>query len=227
MKNLGKLIVIDGVDASGKETQTDLIAEKLQKAGKKVRKISFPAYQNASSTLVKLYLSGAFGSNPEDVNAYAASSFFAADRYATFKQDWGKDYSDKDTIIIADRYVSSNMIHQAGKLQTEEEKEEFMAWLDDFEYNKYGLPRPDLIIFLDMPPECGKNLMKERANKINGGDIKDIHERNSEYMSSSYITAVNAAKKYGWTQIKCEKDGNVRTVDEINDEIFAIVKEVI
>lgn len=227
MKNLGKLIVIDGVDASGKETQTDLIAEKLQKAGRKVRKISFPAYQNASSTLVKLYLSGAFGSNPEDVNAYAASSFFAADRYATFKQDWGKDYADNDTIIIADRYVSSNMIHQAGKLQTEEEKEEFMAWLDDFEYNKYGLPRPDLIIFLDMPPECGKNLMKERANKINGGDIKDIHERNSEYMSSSYITAVNAAKKYGWTQIKCEKDGNVRTVDEINDEIFAIVKEVI
>lgn len=224
---MGKLIVIDGVDASGKETQTDLIAEKLQKAGRKVRKISFPAYQNASSTLVKLYLSGAFGSNPEDVNAYAASSFFAADRYATFKQDWGKDYADNDTIIIADRYVSSNMIHQAGKLQTEEEKEEFMAWLDDFEYNKYGLPRPDLIIFLDMPPECGKNLMKERANKINGGDIKDIHERNSEYMSSSYITAVNAAKKYGWTQIKCEKDGNVRTVDEINDEIFAIVKEVI
>lgn len=224
---MGKLIVIDGVDASGKETQTDLIAEKLKKEGKKVRKISFPAYQNASSTLVKLYLSGAFGSNPEDVNAYAASSFFAADRYATFKQDWGKDYADKDTVIIADRYVSSNMIHQAGKLKTDAEKEEFMAWLDDFEYNKYGLPRPDLTIFLDMPPECGKNLMKERANKINGTDIKDIHERNSEYMSSSYITAVNAAKKYGWKCIRCEKDGRVRTVDEINDEIFAVIGEVI
>ncbi len=224
---MGKLIVIDGVDASGKETQTDLIVERLQKTGRKVRKISFPAYQNASSTLVKLYLSGAFGSNPEDVNAYAASSFFAADRYATFKQDWGKDYFDKDTIIIADRYVSSNMIHQAGKLKTDAEREEFMAWLDDFEYNKYGLPRPDLTVFLDMPPECGKNLMKERVNKINGGDIKDIHERNSAYMSNSYNTAINAAEKFGWKSIRCEKDGEVRTVEEINDEIFDVIREVI
>lgn len=225
MKFLGKLIVIDGVDASGKETQTRLLMKRLQAMGKKVRMISFPAYDNSSSTLVRMYLSGEFGTNPGDVNAYAASSFFAADRYATYKQDWGKDYADRDTIIIADRYVSSNMIHQAGKLKSEAEKMEFMAWLDDFEYNRYGLPRPDVTLFLDMPVECGQKLMRERINKIDGSDTKDIHESNAEYLYESYNTAVSAAEKYGWKRISCVKNGEIKSVEEINDEIFAIVGE--
>jgi dTMP kinase len=224
---LGKLIVIDGVDASGKETQTRLLAKRLEEVGKCVKIISFPAYDNPSSTLVRMYLNGEFGKNPGDVNAYAASSFFAADRYATYKQDWGKAYSDKDTIILADRYVSSNMIHQAGKIEDESEKAEFMEWLDDFEHNRYGLPRPDITFFLDMPVEWGQKLMRERANKIDGSDTKDIHESNTDYLKKSYNTAVGAAKKYGWKRISCINDGGLRSVEEINDEIFDIVKEVV
>lgn len=223
---MGKLIVIDGVDASGKETQTKLLFERLSKAGKKIKTVSFPAYDNPSSTLVRMYLSGDFGKNPDDVNAYAASSFFAADRYATYKTDWGKDY-DNGTIILADRYVSSNMIHQASKLKSEKEKSEFMAWLDDLEYNRYGLPRPDITLFLDMPVECGQKLMRERANKIDGSNSKDIHENNSNYLNESYNTAVRAAEKYGWRRVSCINENGIRTVDDINDEIFAAVSEIL
>ncbi|MCC8169319.1 MAG: thymidylate kinase [Oscillospiraceae bacterium] len=224
---MGKLIVIDGVDASGKETQTKLLKERLEAMGERVRMISFPAYDNPSSTLVRMYLNGDFGKNPDDVNAYAASSFFAADRYATYKSDWGADYADSGTIILADRYVSSNMIHQASKLKSSGERSEFMAWLDDFEHNRYGLPRPDVTLFLDMPVECGQRLMSERANKIDGSKSRDIHESNTEYLYESYNTAVFAAEKYGWKRIFCVEDNELRSVGDINDEIFEIVKGVI
>lgn len=223
---MGKLIVIDGVDASGKETQTKLLLQKLQNSGKKVRMISFPAYDNPSSTLVRMYLNGDFGKNPDDVNAYAASSFFAADRYATFKQDWGRDYMD-DVIILADRYVSSNMIHQASKIKNEDEKNEFMDWLHDFEYNRYGLPEPDITLFLDMPVEWGKKLMNDRANKIDGSTSKDIHESNSDYLNDSYNTAVCAAEKYGWKRISCVNEKGIRAVEDINAEIFDAVSELL
>lgn len=223
---MGKLIVIDGVDASGKETHTKLLCEKLLEEGKKVRIISFPAYNNPSSTLVRMYLNGELGSNPEDVNAYAASSFFAADRYVTYKQDWRKDYEDSDTVILADRYVSSNMIHQAGKLKSETEKEEFMEWLSDLEYNRYGLPEPDITVFLDMPVEWGQMLMRERSNKIDGSDSKDIHESNSDYLNESYNTAVSAAEKYEWKRISCVDESGIRPIEDINDEIFAEVSKI-
>ncbi len=223
---MGRLIVIDGVDASGKETQTRLLYEKLKASGRSVKMISFPAYDNPSSTLVRMYLNGDFGKNPEDVNAYAASSFFAADRYATYKQDWGRDYKG-GTVILADRYVSSNMIHQASKINDEAEKNEFMEWLDDFEYNRYGLPRPDITLFLDMPVEWGKKLMKERANKIDGGAQKDIHERNDEYLLKSYDTAVNAAKKYGWKRISCVDEKGIRSVEDIHNEILTEVSGIL
>ncbi len=223
---MGRLIVIDGVDASGKETQTRLLYEKLKASGRSVKMISFPAYDNPSSTLVRMYLHGDFGKNPEDVNAYAASSFFAADRYASYKQDWGKDY-ESDTIIIADRYVSSNMIHQASKIKSEQEKSEFMEWLDDFEYNRYGLPKPDITLFLDMPVEWGQKLMKERANKIDGRAQKDIHERNCEYLLKSYDTAVNAAKKYGWKRISCVDEKGIRPVEDIHNEILTEVSGIL
>lgn len=223
---MGRLIVIDGVDASGKETQTRLLYEKLKALGQSVKMISFPAYDSPSSTLVRMYLNGAFGKNPEDVNAYAASSFFAADRYATYKQTWGRDYKD-GTVILADRYVSSNMIHQASKIKSEHEKDEFMEWLDDFEYNRYGLPRPDITLFLDMPVEWGKKLMQERANKIDGGSQKDIHESNDEYLLKSYDTAVKAAKKYGWKRISCVDEKGIRAVEDIHSEILTAVSVIL
>lgn len=222
---MGKLIAIDGVDASGKQTHAEILFEKLKNMGKKVRLVSFPAYDKPSSALVKMYLSGDFGEKPEDVSAYAASTFFAADRFSTYRTDWGKDYED-DTIIIADRYVSSNMIHQASKLK-KEERSEFLDWLDNFEYNIYSLPRPDVTIFLDMPPEFGAELMRERENKFSGESQKDIHERNKEYLKESYDNACFVAEKYSWQRISCVKDEKIRTIEEINEEIFELVKSIV
>lgn len=225
MNILGKLIAIDGVDASGKETHCGLLYEKLKNDGEAVKRISFPMYQSPSSELVKMYLSGDFGENPDDVNAYAASSLFAADRFASFRTDWGKDYKN-GSIIIADRYVSANMIHQASKLG-ECEKNRFLDWLDSFEYEIYELPRPDITIFLDMPPEYGIKLMAERDNKFSHESKKDIHERNSEYLEKSYKNACMIADKYGWTRISCVKGGQIRTIDDINNEIYNKVKNIL
>lgn len=221
---MGLLIAVDGVDASGKQTQTELLRARLEKE-RGVRLVSFPAYSSRSSELVKMYLNGDFGSNPDDVSAYAASVFFAADRYATFKTDWGRDYTD-GKLIIADRYVSSNMIHQAGKIDDLNEKRKFIDWLYDLEYEKLGLPKPDITIFLDMPPEFGAELMRARANKITGGGVKDIHERNFEYLKKSYENALFAAKSCGWHIISCVDGESVRSVEDINDEIYYAVKEL-
>ena len=222
---MGFLIAVDGVDASGKQTQTELLLKRLE-AEFGVRLISFPAYDNPSSTLVKMYLNGEFGSNADDVNAYAASSFFASDRYATYKTDWGSDY-EAGKLIIADRYVSSNMIHQAGKIEDVEQKEEFLDWLFDLEYNKFGLPEPDVTIFLDMPPEWGAKLMKERANKITGEAQKDIHESDSTHLQKSYDNALFAAKKYNWDIISCINETGIRLIEDIHEEIYSRVKEYI
>ena len=223
---MGIIIAIDGVDASGKQTQTDLIAERLEREGKKVRKISFPAYDKPSSTLVKMYLNGDFGEKATDVNAYATSVLFASDRFATFRTDWGADYN-SDTVIIADRYVSSNLIHQASKIDDNAEKDAFLAWLDDLEYNVFGLPRPDATIFLDMPPEYGARLMADRLNKSTGEAEKDIHESDTEYLCKSYDNAVYVAKKFGWTSIPCVKDGEIRSIEEIHEDIYTTIGELI
>ena len=221
---MGRLIAIDGVDASGKQTHAELLYEKLKNEGIYVRKVSFPAYDKPSSALVKMYLSGEFGKTPGDVSAYAASSFFAADRFATFRTDWGKEYND-GAVIIADRYVSSNMIHQASKLE-DVQKAEFLDWLDSLEYEIYGLPRPDVTVFLDMPPEYGAKLMKDRDNKFSGTGEKDIHERDYDYLLKSYENACFVAEKYNWQKISCVRGGEVRTIEEINDELYKIVKNI-
>ncbi len=223
---MGILIAVDGVDASGKQTQTELLYKRLSEEGKKVRLVSFPAYGSESSALVKMYLNGDFGDKPEDTSAYAASSFFAADRFATYKTDWGKDYND-GTIIIADRYVSSNMIHQAGKIKDKTEKDKFLSWLDDFEYNIYGLPRPNITVFLDMPVKWRIKLLSERPNKVTGGEAKDIHESNEEYLKESYSNAVYAAEKFGWERIICANEKGVRTIEDIHNEVYEKVKTVI
>lgn len=223
---MGILIAVDGVDASGKQTQTEKLCKRLIEEGRKVRLVSFPAYENPSSELVRMYLSGRFGKNPEDVNAYAASTFFAADRFATFKTDWGRDYNN-GTIIIADRYVSSNMIHQAGKIRDLHEKDKFLEWLEDFEYVKYGLPRPNKTIFLDMPMEYAVQLMKERPNKITGEAEKDIHEGDVGYLRDSYENAVYISEKFGWERILCAKNDKVRDVSDIHEEIYSKIKNII
>ena len=221
---MGILIAIDGVDASGKQTQTEKLFERLKDAGVNVRMISFPAYDKPSSVLVKEYLNGDYGKKAEDVNAYAASVLFAADRFSTFKKDWIEDYNN-GVVIIADRYVSSNMIHQAGKISDVAEKDEFLDWVWDLEFKKFGLPEPEKTIFLDMPTEYGLKLMANRNNKITGEEQKDIHEDDREYMKKSYDNAFYVAKKFGWTTISCVKDGEIRTIDEINDEIYDMVIE--
>lgn len=222
---MGILIAIDGVDASGKQTQTELLKKRLEADGKKLKCVSFPAYDNESSALVKMYLNGKFGDKPSDVNAYATSTFFAADRYATYKTDWGK-YYENGTLILADRYVSSNLIHQASKIDNPAEKDKFLSWLDDLEYNIYGLPRPNVTIFLDMPLEYGVVLMKDRANKSNGNSQKDIHESDISYLKKSYENAVYVSERFGWKRISCVRDGEVRSIEDINDEIYKVIKEL-
>lgn len=223
---MGILIAIDGVDASGKQTQTEILKKRLEAEGKEVKLVSFPAYDKPSSTLVKMYLDGAFGDKPSDVNAYATSTLFAADRFATYRTDWGKAY-ETGTVIIADRYVSSNLIHQASKIENEHDKDKFLEWLDDLEHGVYELPRPDVTIFLDMPPEYGAKLMRDRANKANGESKKDIHESDFSYLEKSYKNAVYVAERFGWKKILCVKDEQIRTVEEIGEDIYSVVKELL
>ncbi len=221
---MGFLIAIDGVDSSGKQTQTQMLCKRLKEDKLPVRLVSFPVYDNPSSTLVKMYLEGKFGTDPGDVNAYVASSLFALDRFATYKTDWGRDY-EQNTIIVADRYVSSNMIHQASKISDISKKEECLDWIYDYEYNICSLPKPDVTVFLDMPVYRAKELMQNRANKIDGTDVLDIHERNTDYLQKSYDNAVFVAEKYNWTRIKCANDEGVRTPQSIHNEIYETVKK--
>ncbi len=216
---MGKLFAIEGVDGSGKETQTRLLYERLVKDGKNPIKISFPDYESASSYAVKLYLDGEFGKNANDVSAKTASTFFALDRYISYKTKWESDYKD-GRIIIADRYVTSNMIHQASKIDDIDEKDSFLEWLCDFEYNTYELPMPDKVIFLDVPPSVGANLTKDRKNKATGSEQKDIHEKDSAHIQKSYDNAKYVAKKYGWEIIECAPNGKLRSIEDIGEQIY-------
>lgn len=221
---MGKLFAIEGVDGAGKETQTRLLLKRLEREGHSPLRVSFPDYESESSFAVKLYLAGAFGEKAADVGAKAASTFFALDRYISYKTNWEKDYNE-GRIILADRYVTSNMIHQASKLETEEEKSAFLDWLCEFEYGVYHLPKPDAVIFLNVPPEVGARNTKGRKNKATGGTQQDIHESDRGYMQKSYDNAMYVARKFGWNCIDCAPDGAMRSVAEIGDEIFAVVRK--
>lgn len=224
---MGKFIAIDGVDASGKQTHTELLAEYLREKGFKVKRLSFPMYDSPGSGPVKMYLSGKLGGHADDVDAYCASSLFAADRFVSYRADWHADYEDDDTVIIADRYVSSNMIHQAGKIEDDAEKEKFLEWLNDFEFRLYKLPVPDVTLFLDMPPEYGRELMRGRANKFSGTETLDIHESDADYLQKSYKNAVFVAKKFVWKHILCVKNSKIRSINDIQDEIRAVADEIL
>ena len=220
----GKLVVIEGLDGSGKSTQEELLKKKLSDFGVKVNFIKLPNYGDPACEPVKMYLAGRFGDKPEDVNAYAASAFFAVDRYANFATKWKKDY-ENGVHIIADRYTTSNALHQASKLD-DEKTDSFLDWLWDFEYNKLGLPKPDCVIFLDMPVEVSQRLM---TGRYSGEEAKkDIHERDTDYLNHCRDRALYTADKCGWNVVRCCDENNcLKSIEEINKEILTIIDEKI
>ena len=219
--NRGKLIVLEGLDGSGKATQAARLKEALE-GSFPVRQVSFPDYQSDSSALVRMYLAGQFGSDPADVSAYAASSFYAVDRYASFKRDWGEFYR-RGGLVIADRYTTSNAIHQCSKLP-EAEWEGYLSWLFDYEYRLLGIPAPDLVLYLQVDPAVSQRLMTARYGGAE--DKKDIHERNLSYLRRSRTAAEFCAARLGWHVIHCTRDGEMRSIEEIHGEILGAVQSL-
>lgn len=223
---MGKLIIIEGTDGSGKQTQTGLLYEKLCKikGREKVKKISFPNYESKASEPVKMYLAGEFGEKADSINAYAASVLFSVDRFASFKTEWEEFYSNGG-IVLSDRYTISNMIHQASKIKDREEREKYLDWLVDLEWNKIGIPEPDLVFFLDIPFDVSQKLMQNRKNKITGNKVKDIHEQDAEYLRNAYNIAKELAMKYKWNIVGCVENDSLRSIEEINGRMMEIILE--
>ena len=217
---MGKLIVFEGTDGSGKSTQFELLAKRLEAEQIGFQRLRFPQYEEPSSALIRMYLGGELGSRPSDVNAYAASSFYAVDRYASYQRVW-KDYYQGGGLVVSDRYTTSNAVHQGSKVP-EGERAEFFRWLYDLEYDRMGLPRPDLVVLLDMPVELSEQLMRKREQST--GTHADIHERDEDYLKKCRDVALHAAKYYGWRTVSCAKNGAIRGVEDIHEEVYAIVK---
>lgn len=219
----GTLIVLEGIDGSGKETQASLLEKKLKEKGREVMHISFPDYESPSSALVKMYLNGDFGKNPEDVNPYAASLFYAVDRFASYRMKW-KDFYQKGGIIIADRYTTSNMVHQMTKYEDKKARKDFLSWLEKTEYEELELPVPDLVILLDIPLAVSENLVKERARQ--GGSM-DIHEQHLDYLRKCHDAYQELVSLYGWKRIPCTEEGKLRTIEDIGKDVEKAAAEVI
>ena len=218
---MGKLIIIEGLDGCGKSTQTALLEKYFEDNSVKFKKIKLPDYDSKASTLVKMYLGGEFGKNADDVNAYAAGAFYAVDRFASYKLDWGKDY-ENGALILADRYATSNSIYQMEKID-EDKWDEYLDWSADFEYNKIGIPRPDLVIFLDMPVDVSQKLMTSRYNGDEGK--KDVHEANVDFLNNCRKSALYTAKKQGWAVVPCSDGINPLPIKEIHNTILDFVKK--
>ena len=215
---MGKLIVIEGSDGSGKATQTRKLYDRLSDLERTVRRISFPNYESESSALIRMYLRGDFGGEAEAVNPYAAATFYAVDRFASW-QEWRKPY-EEGGIILSDRYVESNMAYQAAKLSKKIERDKFIKWLEDLEYSRYGLPRADLTIFLDMPPEVSAILRRERGRD-------DIHESDAAYMTKIYNTYRELAARFGWKVVECARGNFARSSTDIFEDVFPLVEEIL
>ena len=220
---MGKLIVFEGTDGSGKATQTELLCRTLTEQGVPFRRLSFPRYSEESSALIRLYLGGAFGSHPDDVNAYAASSFYAVDRYASYKTSWGSFY-EAGGVIIADRYTTSNAVHQCSKLPPEQ-WESFLQWLFDYEFRLLGLPAPDEVIYLQVDPAVSQKLMTGRYH----GDEskKDVHEKDVEYLARSRNAAEFCAAHLGWETVHCTQGDAMRSIEDIQSEVRKLAQRVI
>ena len=223
MEKKGKLIILEAGDASGKETQTRLLYERLLSEGRNVTRVSFPDYESDSSALVKMYLRGDFGAQAADVDAYAASAFFAVDRYASFHRKWGEAYR-RGGVVLSDRYTTSNLAHQAVKLDNEKARREYFSWLEDFEYIRLGLPRPDLVVFLDMPPEASDCLLAARARETG---TADIHEKDKNYLHRVHEAYAEAARLFGWTRVACGKGATPRKPEDIADDVYRAVLPVL
>ena len=217
----GKLIVFEGTDGSGKATQTALLCGELDRRGIPYRRLEFPRYSEDSSALIRLYLGGAFGSDPGDVNAYAAASFYAVDRYASYKQDWGAFY-ESGGLVIADRYTTSNAVHQCSKLPPEQ-WDDFLRWAFDYEYRLLGLPAPDAVVYLQVDPAVSQKLMTGRYH----GDEsrKDVHEKDIEYLARSRRAAEYCAEHLGWATVHCTENGAMRTIEDIQAEVRALAEK--
>lgn len=214
---MGKLIVIEGTDGSGKSTQFKLLTSRLAAENRAFQKLVFPQYAEPSSALIRMYLGGEFGTKPSDVNAYAASAFYAVDRYASYKKVWGQWY-EEGGLIVSDRYTTSNAVHQASK-EPVEKQPAFLQWLYDFEYSKLGLPAPDLVIYLDVPTDFTEAMMRRREADTN--TTADIHEQDLGYLATCRRTGKAAAEYYGWTVIQCVRDGKMRSIEDIHEEIYS------
>lgn len=221
---MGKIFVIDGTDGSGKQTQFEQLKNRLTKEGIDYKTVSFPNYDSPSSSLVKMYLSGEFGENAKEISPYIASTFYAVDRYATYTTKY-KEYYENGGIILADRYTTANMVHQAGKIQDKEEREKFLNWLWNLEFELYGLPVPAEVFFLKMPPEKALELIKNRENKFTHNTQKDIHERDKNHITDSFNAACSVAQKYNWYTVECIKNEQVRTIEDIHEEIYQEIRK--
>ena len=220
---MGKLIVIEGTDGSGKSTQFRLLSDRLSSEGYVFKHIVFPRYSEPSSSLIRMYLGGDFGKKPTDVNAYAASTFYAVDRYASYKQDWGSWY-ENGGLILSDRYTTSNAVHQASK-EPDERRSEFLRWLYELEYEKMGLPKPDLTIYLDVPTDFTEMLLRRRESDT--GTAFDIHEQDTSYLATCREMGRSAAKFYGWTVVDCVHNGVMRSIPDIHNEIYSYVSALL
>lgn len=220
---MGLFIDLEGLDGCGKTTQTELLCKRFESENIKYKKIKLPDYESDSSVLVRKYLNGDFGKNANDVNAYAASVLFAADRFASYTEKWKNDYNN-GTLIFSDRYTPANALYQMTKLNPEE-WDEYLEWLFDFEYNKIGIPEPTMVVFLDMPVEVSQKLMTSRYN----GDEskKDVHECDVEFLHKCRDSALYACKKYGWKVISCAENGEILSIEEINNKIYNEIKMIL
>ena len=224
MQAKGKLLVLEAGDGSGKATQTKMLRERLVAEDRCVRQVEFPDYASPSSALVRMYLGGDFGERASEVNAYAASAFFAVDRYASFQTKWRADL-EAGAIVLADRYTTANMVHQAVKIEDAAEREAFLAWLEDFEYGKLALPRPDLVLFLDMDPAVSRRLIAARAAA--SGAARDIHERDEDYLVRCHRASINLAARCGWQRIRCSEAGEPLSREAVHEKIYEAVRRIL
>lgn len=217
---MGKLVVFEGTDGSGKSTQFALLTKHLQALNIDFRTMVFPQYSEPSSSLIRMYLGGEFGARPSDVNAYAASTFYAVDRFASYQKVW-KEYYQNGGLMLSDRYTTSNAVHQGSK-EPDESREDFFRWLYEFEYGHMELPKPDIVIYLDVPTELTGQMLRRREHDTHAH--ADIHEQNMDYLRICRKTGLQAAKFYGWTIINCEKNGKMRSIEDIHNEVFGLVQ---